>query len=231
MKLRHLLMAGAALLIGAPIAIAATPAEEKEITKQLNQQQLSSPGTTAATTESGASASASSTPTDTMAESGVSAEGTEGMSPSGEATGDTNDNMDTQATEETASAEDKASEDMAKSEPAAPAEEPKADDQAAAPEAADKSIALTDVEMPKDTLATATVETSTGESVGEVQSVTVGADGKASGVVVEADSFLGKDVDPVTIEAANLTYDPDRKVLITELNKDQIQNLAQAKTE
>jgi hypothetical protein len=269
MKARHLLMAGAALLVGVPLALAATPAEEKEITKQLNQQQLSSPGATAeaqtgaALTEEGAT-----TETDTSASADADAAPTD-MTAGAETDTSAEATTDETATAETdTSAEAKTDEMAAAEEPAeAPDETPmtnedRADstdtdtarhdsgavgqaaneaanevDQAVSPDAplqedaSKNGVELSTVATPKDTLANATVETSTGEAVGEVQTVQVGADGKASAIVVEAGGFLGVDEEPVTITADQFVYIPDRNILVTELNKEQIQKMAEAKTE
>jgi hypothetical protein len=253
MKARHLLMAGVALLVGAPLALAATPAEEKEITKQLNQQQLSSPGTTAqaqtgatATTEEGAaaaetdtSAAAESEPTDMTAgaEAETDAEAkTDEMAAADEpkeapdATPMTNE--DRAGSEDTDTARhDSGAVGQAANEVANEVDQAVSPDPSLKEDAAKNGVALSTVATPKETLANATVETSTGEAVGEVQSIQTGADGKASAIVVEAGGFLGVDEEPVTITADQFVYIPDRNILVTELNKEQIQKMAEAKTE
>jgi hypothetical protein len=252
MKARHLLMAGVALIVGAPLALAATPADEKEITKQLNQQQLTSPGTTAqastdttvatepgqATAETETTVSAETETTDTTAEattetdadaSGQMAaadESTEAPDATPTTNEDRADSGDTDTPRHDDGAVGQAANEMANEvdqavSPDAPLKE----------DAAKNGVALSTVATPKETLANATVETSTGEAVGEVQTVQVGADGKASAIVVEAGGFLGVDEEPVTITADQFVYIPDRNILVTELNKDQIEKMAEAKTE
>lgn len=89
-------------------------------------------------------------------------------------------------------------------------------------------VLLTEVTDPKATLAEAKVETTSGDPIGEVQTIVVGSDGKASSIVVEASGFLGVDEEPVQIGANEFTYVPERNVLVTDLTKTEIANLAMA---
>lgn len=240
MKLKTLLMAGAALLIGAPLALAATPSDEREITKQLNQQQLSSPGSTAS---ADATASTDQGSADYSATGGTS---DQSANADADANADTNDQVASSEPKEAPDAtpmtnEDRANADntddarhdtstvgKAANEMANEVDQVTSPDAPLTEDAKKNGQQLSQVATPKDTLANATVETSTGEAVGEVQSVAVGADGKATSIVVEAGGFLGIDEEPVTIAADQFVYIPDRNILVTNLNKDQIQKMADA---
>lgn len=233
MKIKHVLMAGAALLISAPLAFAATNADEKEVTRQLNQQQLSSPGSTA-----DASSTSADTSMDTTASSSTASD--ESM------TDDTMTTADAKTADEAPDATPMTNEDRPDanntddarhdSGPVGQAVNEMANeiDQAASPDApltedaAKNGIQLSAVETPKDTLANATVETTGGEAVGEVQTVLTGSDGKATAIVVEAGGFLGIDEKPVQISADNFVYIPDRNILVTELDKEGIEKMAAA---
>lgn len=86
-----------------------------------------------------------------------------------------------------------------------------------------------DVADPGTTLANAAVKTKAGEAVGEVRSVVVGKDGKADQVVVEVGGFLNVGERAVALKANQFTYLPSRNILVTEVNKADLEKLPAAK--
>ena len=75
------------------------------------------------------------------------------------------------------------------------------------------------------TLANASVESSSGQAVGAVQRVITDAGGKAKTVVV---ALLGKASHMVAIAANELTFDQSRNVVVADLSADQINSLPTA---
>lgn len=86
-------------------------------------------------------------------------------------------------------------------------------------------VALSAIANPPQTLANASVETSSGQAVGAVQKVITGTDGKAQALDV---ALLGAQSKIVAIDAAQLSYDQSRNVVIAQLSADQIQALPAA---
>lgn len=80
----------------------------------------------------------------------------------------------------------------------------------------------------KTKFATAAVKSRAGEAVGEVRSVTVGSDGKASAIVVEVGGFLNSGERLVSLNASRFTYLPDRNILVTAASKEEIEKLPPA---
>lgn len=234
MKIKHVLMAGAALLISAPLAFAAD-ADEREVTRQLNQQQLSSPGSTADASSSSADTSMDSTASSSTAsdDSSMSSDDTTTTADATttdeapDATPMTNeDRPDANSTDD--ARHDSGTVGQAVNEMANEVDQAASPDAPLTEDAMKNGIQLSAVETPKDTLANATVETTGGEAVGEVQTVLTGSDGKATAIVVEAGGFLGIDEKPVQISADNFVYIPDRNILVTELDKEGIEKMAAA---
>jgi cytoskeletal protein RodZ len=89
-------------------------------------------------------------------------------------------------------------------------------------------ISAEDVPNPQTTLSTAAVKTSSGEALGEVRSVTVGADGKADAVIVEVGGFLNVGERPVAIEAKKFTYLKDRNILVAAVTKSDVEKMPPA---
>ena len=81
---------------------------------------------------------------------------------------------------------------------------------------------------PKAKFATAAVKSSAGEPIGEVRSVGVGADGKATAVVVEVGGFLNSGERLISIKAARFTYLPDRNILVVSTSKQEIEKMPPA---
>lgn len=79
------------------------------------------------------------------------------------------------------------------------------------------------VPNPEATLSTASVKTSSGQALGEVRSVVVGADGKANAVVVEVGGFLNVGERAVAIEASKFTYLKDRNILVAAVAKSDVE--------
>lgn len=104
-------------------------------------------------------------------------------------------------------------------------------EQAAAPNAeitpADMAsgISATTVLNPQATLATAAVKSPAGEAIGEVRSVAVGSDGKATAVNVEVGGFLNVGERVVAIKADKFTYLKDRNILVATLSKTEVEKL------
>src|SRR5579885_520679 len=91
-------------------------------------------------------------------------------------------------------------------------------------------MALTTVSNPKDTLTKAKVEDSSGNSVGTVDDVMLNKAGHPTSLKVDVGSFLGVGGKDVAMKASAFKFDPDRKVLITSMNKDQIKKLPETKS-
>ena len=77
------------------------------------------------------------------------------------------------------------------------------------------------VSSPETTLASATVQDSNGQSIGQVKSVKTSSGGKASSVAVSLSS-AGK---VVSIKASKLRYDPSGNVLKASLSSTEINAL------
>ena len=92
------------------------------------------------------------------------------------------------------------------------------------------TISLNAVTDPKDALAKAKVEDSSGNSVGSVDDVTFDKKGKPTSLKVDVGGFLGVGDKDVAMKASAFKFDPDRKVLITTMTKDQIKKLPQIKS-
>jgi len=87
------------------------------------------------------------------------------------------------------------------------------------------TVSLTALTNSPQTLANASVETSTGQAVGAVQKVVTGSDGKAQTIDV---ALLGAQSKIVSIDATQLAYDQSRNVVVAQLSADQIQALPAA---
>ena len=91
-----------------------------------------------------------------------------------------------------------------------------------------KGTKATDVSNPESTLANASVENQQGESLGQIKSITVGSDGKASAVNIEVASATGAGDKTVAVDAAKFTYLPDRNVLVASLAKSDVESMPTA---
>jgi hypothetical protein len=78
---------------------------------------------------------------------------------------------------------------------------------------------------PPQTLANASVESSSGQAVGAVQKVITDASGKAKTVIV---ALLGKVNKMVAIAANQLNFDQSRNVVVAQMSSDQINSLPAA---
>lgn len=78
---------------------------------------------------------------------------------------------------------------------------------------------------PPQTLANASVESSSGQAVGAVQKVIIDASGKAKTVIV---ALLGKVNKLVAIAANQLNFDESRNVVVAQMTSDQINSLPAA---
>ncbi|MGZ4987695.1 MAG: hypothetical protein ACXWBP_06630 [Limisphaerales bacterium] len=83
---------------------------------------------------------------------------------------------------------------------------------------------LSDMAVPPPALETAAVRSQAGETVGFVQKVLTGTDGKVSIV----DVTLAGNKKVVAISASELSYDAQRNVLMTSLTGEQIKSLPEA---
>ena len=91
-------------------------------------------------------------------------------------------------------------------------------------------MSLAGVENPKDTLTKAKVEDNKGDSVGTVDDVMMDKKGHPSSLRVDVGGFLGVGDKDVNMKASAFKFDPDRKVLITSMTKDQIKKLPGVKS-
>ena len=92
------------------------------------------------------------------------------------------------------------------------------------------TMALSAMSDPKDTLLKAKVEDAHGNSVGSVDDVTFDKQGKPASLKVDVGGFLGVGDKDVAMKASAFKFDPDRKVLITSMTKDQIKKLPETKS-
>jgi len=92
------------------------------------------------------------------------------------------------------------------------------------------TMALSAVSDPKDALTKAKVEDTAGNSVGSVDDVTFDKKGKPTSLKVDVGGFLGVGDKDVAMKASAFKFDPDRKVLITSMTKDQIKKLPKVKS-
>jgi hypothetical protein len=91
-----------------------------------------------------------------------------------------------------------------------------------------KGQRASDVTNPQTTLASASVENQQGESLGQIKSITVGSDGKASAVNIEVASVSGTNNKTVAVDASKFTYLPDRNVLVASLGKSDLDTMPAA---
>ena len=89
---------------------------------------------------------------------------------------------------------------------------------------------LSRVKDPSTTLASATVNDSNGQSIGQVQSVKTSSSGKAQSVAVSLTSSATTPGKIVTLQADQLTYDPSSNQLKASLTMDQINQLPAIQT-
>ena len=86
-------------------------------------------------------------------------------------------------------------------------------------------LSATVVPNPETTLSTSSVKTSSGQTVGEVRSVVVGANGNAEAIVVEVGGFLNVGERAVSIDAKSFTFLKDRNILVVALAKSDIEKM------
>jgi hypothetical protein len=84
---------------------------------------------------------------------------------------------------------------------------------------------LDTVRNPKQTLASATVQNSNGQQIGQVKGVKVGSDGKTQAVDVQVIGQGGAAPKTVRLDANDLSYDKDNNVLVTPLSSDQVNSM------
>lgn len=209
-------------------------AQEAIVTQQLNQQQLSSPGsmpTAQATTQS----------SDQLAmNSNTSADSTATTS----ANTDVAANTDTSAKAPTTSVDSSASTTVAANDTKEPIKDstaPKTDlgkattaagneiDQASMAKnpvtSADLQAAVSLKGISSETLKTAEVKNRSGEALGEVNSVKVDSAGQVQAINAEVGGFLGVGERVVALDANNLVYVKDRNLIVTNMTKDEIGKL------
>ena len=92
------------------------------------------------------------------------------------------------------------------------------------------TMALSAMSDPKDALLKAKVEDTHGNSVGSVDDVSIDKKGKPTSLKVDVGGFLGVGDKDVAMKASAFKFDPDRKVLITSMTKDQIKKLPEIKS-
>jgi hypothetical protein len=198
MSIKTRILAGGALfaLITAPFAVgAATTARAKNEsaqTRDLNLQQLKTPGTVAASTATRTSAATGATTAKPPASAKAEPKSTSASAAS--------------KTESVSADKDQITADEMK-----------------------KALTLTKVEMPKETLASAKIDSRTGEHIGQVQEVIVDPKGSPSALHVDVGEFLGTGSHVVAINSSRLTYLPDRKLVVANLTKAQIRALPTVK--
>jgi hypothetical protein len=88
-----------------------------------------------------------------------------------------------------------------------------------------KRESLDNVSNPKSTLASATVQNSNGQSIGQVKKISVGSNGKTQAVDVQIKGQSGATTKTIRLDANDLSYDKDNNVLVTPLSSDQLSNM------
>ena len=91
-----------------------------------------------------------------------------------------------------------------------------------------KGTRASEVSNPQTTLASAAVENERGESLGQIKSITVASDGKASAVNIEVANVSGGGNKTVAVDATKFTYLPDRNVLVASLGKSDVESMPAA---
>lgn len=86
-------------------------------------------------------------------------------------------------------------------------------------------LKATDVPNPATSLSTAAIRTPSGESIGEVHSVIVGADGKANAIILDIGGVMNVGERAVSINAAEFTYLKERNLLVVSMAKSDIEKL------
>ena len=104
------------------------------------------------------------------------------------------------------------------------------DTHATAAKTATHTMSLSAVSDPKDTLTKAKVVDAKGNEVGSVDNVTFDKKGKPASLTVDVGGFLGVGDKDVAMKASALKFDPDRKVLVTNMTKNQIKKLPAIKS-
>ena len=92
------------------------------------------------------------------------------------------------------------------------------------------TMSLSAVADPKDTLTKAKVVDAKGNEIGSVDDVMFDKQGKPTSLKVDVGGFLGVGDKDVAMKASALKFDPDRKVLVTNMTKDQIKKLPAMKS-
>ena len=92
------------------------------------------------------------------------------------------------------------------------------------------TMSLSAVTDPKDTLMKAKVVDAKGNEIGSVDDVMFDKKGKPASLKVDVGGFLGVGDKDVAMKASALKFDPDRKVLVTNMTKDQIKKLPAMKS-
>jgi hypothetical protein len=258
MTVKHVLLSSAALLMSASVAFAAydpaAESREREITRQLNQQQareaqsaleryeqsMQGRATDDARAQMDETLKSSATPTEIMPDTYSSNGATDYFDDDDTDTlGSSVENSDYYAAADgsrssrTDSGYMSDSRDMVTRQATDEETDMASDSRVTTPEnyADDEldvrgtGIGLQEVVRPQATLRDVKVETSDGEAVGEVQTVILGDAGTPSRLIIDAESLLG-DAEPIEIDASQFVYDPDRNVLVTDLTANEIQNMA-----
>jgi len=86
-------------------------------------------------------------------------------------------------------------------------------------------IALSRVDNPASTLAAAQVEDRSGQSIGRVDEIVLGANGKAKAVNVAYGGFLGIGTTQVSIPAGKLSYLRTQKRLVAKMTEAEVKAL------
>jgi hypothetical protein len=82
-----------------------------------------------------------------------------------------------------------------------------------------------DVPNPATSLSTAAIRTTSGEPVGEVHSVIVGANGKADAIILDVGGVMNVGEHAVSIQASEFTYLKERNILVVKMAKADIEKL------
>lgn len=88
-----------------------------------------------------------------------------------------------------------------------------------------RTVPLTNVEQPSQTLAAAEIKNRAGDAIGQVHKVEVGSDGSVQAIDADVGGFLGVGERVVAISPDHFRYLKDRNLLVTHMTKSEIENL------
>ena len=221
MTFKTIALAGAAVLALTGVATAGTPsgagnAQERQITAQLNEQQLNSPGYVP--DANGMAATGEKTKTQSVAMNDDAKGASDGTSTNASAsdTAKSSPPPTTKTGQVATEAGNEVERASGVKEPISKAE-------------LRSAVAVDEVSDPAQTLRAAELKNRQGQAVGQVHKVEVGSDGKVAAIDADVGGFLGVGEKVVSLDPSDLVYLKSRNLLVTEMSKSEIEKLPAAK--